>query len=304
MYRTDLICEEFGSEDKVTINKEDFDKYHKREGDYYTISTEAFINNDYEEMKKIEENICKVIKDFIDVKKKALVIGLGNYTITPDSLGPRACENIVASSHLKDENLGNLSVIAPGVMGQTGMETSDIIKGIIDKTKPDYLIVIDALAARSIKRLNQTIQITDAGINPGSGVGNKRKEISMSTMGIPVIAIGIPTVVDLSSIAYDSIEYLLKHLELEKNKNGLRINDKEDYDSLDLSKKTEETYLGLIGKLTNTEQKNLINEALTPSGYNYLVTPKSIDEDISSMALVISRGINMAFHKLEQNMPS
>lgn len=258
------------------------------------------MNNDIDEMKIIENKIANILKEMIDVNKKILVIGLGNYTVTPDSLGPRVCEDVIASSHLSNNNLGDVSIISPGVMGQTGMETSDIIKGIVDRIKPDYLIAIDALAARSIKRLNRTIQITDAGINPGSGVGNKRKEISFRTMGIPVIAIGVPTVVDLSSITYDSIEYILKHLEIEKEKNIFQISSKDDYDNHKLNDETKKIYLGLIGNLTSSEQKNLINEALNPSGYNYFVTPKTIDENIIDISLVISRGINKAIHKLEQ----
>lgn len=147
-----------------------------------------------------------------------LVVGLGNWNVTPDALGPLAVENLVITRHLfelQPENVQDgfrsVSAIAPGVMGLTGIETSDIIYGVIEKSKPDFIIAIDALAARSVERVNSTIQISDTGIHPGSGVGNKRKELSKDSLGIPVIAIGIPTVVDAVSITSDAFDFILKH---------------------------------------------------------------------------------------------
>lgn len=136
----------------------------------------------------------------------------------PDALGPIVVENVLVTRHLfqlqpesVEEGFRPVSAIRPGVMGITGIETSDVIYGIIEKTKPDFVIAIDALAARSIERVNSTIQISDTGIHPGSGVGNKRKELSKETLGIPVIAIGVPTVVDAVSITSDTIDFILKH---------------------------------------------------------------------------------------------
>lgn len=141
----------------------------------------------------------------VGVTKEAscLIVGLGNWNVTPDALGPIVVENVLVTRHLfqlqpesVEEGFRPVSAIRPGVMGITGIETSDVIYGIIEKTNPDFVIAIDALAARSIERVNSTIQISDTGIHPGSGVGNKRKELSKETLGIPVIAIGVPTVVD------------------------------------------------------------------------------------------------------------
>ena len=139
-----------------------------------------------------------------------MVAGLGNRNITADSLGPKVTDKIVVTRHVKnmkdidiDERLGNICAIAPGVMGITGIETSEIIKSMLKTVKHDILLVIDALASRSLHRVNRTVQISTAGINPGSGVGNKRKEISYKTLGVPVVAIGVPTVVDIASIFYD-----------------------------------------------------------------------------------------------------
>ena len=138
--------------------------------------------------------------------------------VTPDALGPIVVENVLVTRHLfqlqpesVEEGFRPVSAIRPGVMGITGIETSDVIYGIIEKTNPDFVIAIDALAARSIERVNSTIQISDTGIHPGSGVGNKRKELSKATLGIPVIAIGVPTVVDAVSITSDTIDFILKH---------------------------------------------------------------------------------------------
>lgn len=156
----------------------------------------------------------------VGVTKEAscLIVGLGNWNVTPDALGPIVVENVLVTRHLfqlqpesVEEGFRPVSAIRPGVMGITGIETSDVIYGIIEKTKPDFVIAIDALAARSIERVNSTIQISDTGIHPGSGVGNKRKELSKETLGIPVIAIGVPTVVDAVSITSDTIDFILKH---------------------------------------------------------------------------------------------
>lgn len=195
-----VISEDFASK---TINKP-IGKYITVDIPCLTYATE---NN---------QEVCNIISEQIknllpENKNGILVIGLGNREITPDALGPKACEKILATRHIADtlaEEIGliglkNVSVLSPGVLGQTGIETVEIIKGIINKTMPTAVIVIDALAAKSIKRIGTTIQISNVGISPGSGVGNKRKEISKATLGIPVIAIGIPTVVDAETLCLD-----------------------------------------------------------------------------------------------------
>ena len=155
----------------------------------------------------ISVQLAKIIRQLIQEKNEelsVLVVGLGNREVTPDALGPRVVDNLFITRHIVKEygkyafgekNVNRISSIVPGVMAQTGMESLEIIHGIIDETKPDLVIVIDALAARSTKRLNRTIQVTDTGINPGSGVGNHRHGLNKKSLGIPVISIGIPTVV-------------------------------------------------------------------------------------------------------------
>jgi spore protease len=197
-----------------------------------------------------------------------------------------------------------VSGISPGVMGTTGIETFDIIKAVIDEIKVDYLIVVDALAAASISRVNKTIQITDTGISPGSGVGNKRKELSFDTLGLPVLAIGVPTVVDAVTIAADTMEYIVKYLnqKIEKKDspaNNLALTDvKIEYEELnDAPKKLKQHFMGQIGTLDTEEVKALIENVLSPNGYNMIVTPKEIDADVEDLAKIIAMGINITLHE-------
>ncbi len=195
----------------------------KKPGNYLTLEVQGIRQQDTELQQKVERIFAKEFSYFLEevgVTKEAscLIVGLGNWNVTPDALGPIVVENVLVTRHLfqlqpesVEEGFRPVSAIRPGVMGITGIETSDVIYGIIEKTKPDFVIAIDALAARSIERVNSTIQISDTGIHPGSGVGNKRKELSKETLGIPVIAIGVPTVVDAVSITSDTIDFILKH---------------------------------------------------------------------------------------------
>ena len=208
----------------VYINNEAGKKINKKMGNYITIEFEDI--TDYDNSKKVEsifseqlENLLKKMK--INTNQTCLVVGLGNSKSTPDSLGPLSINNILVTNHLfllgeVENGFRSVSAIAPGVLGQTGLETSEILESIVNKFKPDFLIVIDALASQSIERVNRTIQMTDTGIHPGSGVGNSRKEISKDTLGIPCIAIGVPTVVDAITIVSDTINYMHKHYSYSK----------------------------------------------------------------------------------------
>ena len=199
--------------EKIALNEEDAKKYSKKSGVYYTVTTDAIIDLLHDEATEVSIALAKILEDLYEEynltqESYILILGLGNDDITPDSLGPKVVKNIFVTKHLADlgqldEGLGIIGAIAPGVMGQTGIETSDIITALVKKTKPALVLVVDALASRSLHRVNRTIQISTAGINPGSGVGNKRKEISYKTLGVPVIAVGVPTVVDIASIFYD-----------------------------------------------------------------------------------------------------
>lgn len=184
-------------------------------GNYLTLEAPGMAVPDEDYHREISEALAYYLKELMgeERERSILVAGLGNRDVTPDALGPKTISNLLITRHLireygKDvmgtKRCSQISGIVPGVMAQTGMETSEIIRGIVEQTKPDLLIVIDALAARSTKRLSRTIQLTDTGIQPGSGVGNHRNSLTEESLGIPVIAIGVPTVVEAAAIIYDA----------------------------------------------------------------------------------------------------
>lgn len=182
-------------------------KIGKPKGRYVTIETDR-LSVHPQDFSEQSSNIADEITALIPDMKRIFIVGLGNEHITPDALGPRTASKIIATRHVAEENiqqglkLNSVSVLAAGVMGQTGIESSEVINAVCEKIKPTCIIVIDALACNDISRLGATIQITDTGISPGSGVQNRRKELSRETLGIPVIAIGVPTVVDMHSIVH------------------------------------------------------------------------------------------------------
>ena len=185
----------------------------KSRGTYLTLEAPGLASPDEDYHREVSEMIADLLRELTGTAESVLVAGLGNRDVTPDALGPQAVSNLMITRHLireyGREMMGMddccvVSGIVPGVMAQTGMETSEILQGIIDETRPDLLIVIDALAARSTRRLGRTVQITDTGIQPGSGVGNHRGSLTKESLGIPVIAIGVPTVVEAAAIVYDA----------------------------------------------------------------------------------------------------
>lgn len=298
---------------KVTdVNLSKDNSLGKKQGNYITIEFDDVTDSD--NRKGVENILMKELRKMfkkmgIKDKDSCLIIGLGNCKSTPDSLGPLTIDNIIVTNHLYlinslDDKFRRVAAINPGVTGQTGIETSDIILSIVDKLKPNFIITIDALASQSIDRVNKTIQMTDSGIHPGSGIGNKRKEISFDTIGIPVLAIGVPTVVDASIIVADTINYIYKHYvfnrEYNKNpKSKLTFNNVNYLDKkINISKEDKTNLLGIIGTLNNEEIKELIYEVLTPIGYNLMVTPKEVDFVIKKLSLLISNSINNSLHKL------
>lgn len=298
---------------KVIVKEEGKKKINKNPGEYITIEFDDITDFDNKELVKTSfTNELKKLMQSININENStcLVIGLGNRRSTPDSLGPITIDNIMVTKHLFDlesvsveEGFRSVCAFSPGVMGETGIETSEIILGIINRIKPDFIIAIDALASQSINRVNKTIQMTDTGIHPGSGVGNARKELNKETIGIPVIAIGVPTVVDAVTIVSDTINYIIKHFSYRtENINNpsskltpyINIKDK---DIKELSKEQKEELMGLIGGLNESEIKQLIFEVLTPMGYNLMVTPKEVDFIIEKLVDIISKGINESLHR-------
>ena len=253
----------------------------KPKGEYITIDIKKINLLTEEELEDASKILAKELKrligEKIEFKDDVLIVGLGNEEVTPDALGPNVIKNVEITRHIInylpqyiDENTRPVSAIAPGVLGTTGIETLEIIKGVVEHIKPKLLIVIDALASRSMERISSTIQISNTGIVPGAGVGNTRKEISENTLSIPVIAIGIPTVVETAVVVNDALDIFIEKLQQEAKSND---------------------YLNEIKEKDNYEE---IKEALLPKDFNFIVTPKEIDELVLNMGKVVANGINMS----------
>lgn len=250
-------------------------------GNYTTIDVKGLKLATDEDIQKTAETLTNELKKMIDIhidkQGELLIVGLGNIYVTPDSLGPKVINEIDVTRHIQkylpqylDEGTRVVSAISPGVLGTTGIETVEILKGIVENIHPKLLIVIDALASRSIERISSTIQVSDTGIVPGAGVGNTRQEISQSSLGIPVIAIGIPTVVELATLVSDGIDIFIDRLQEKAESN--------EY----------------LNKLQQDDKYEEVKEALNVGEYNMIVTPKEIDDLIENMKDVVARGINFA----------
>ena len=301
--------------EEVFVDEEASKRTNIKEGNYISFLFEDV--TDTANRKNLIETFTQVFKKFLEskqlsLKKSCLIIGLGNDESTPDALGPKVVDHILVSRYIQsiaplDEGYRVTSAFAPGVFGKSGVETSDIVLKLTEIIKPDFLIVVDALKAMNVNRVNRTIQISDVGIAPGSGIGNKRKEISEKTIGIPVIAIGVPTITDASIIVSDTIKYLYKKLSFTEENMDNPINKfKRDQDinylqkeSKELTKEEKVRILGLVGSLEEEDVRRLIYEVLEPIGYNLMVTVKEIDFIIKELAEVISRSLNLALHDKE-----
>ncbi|MCX7710322.1 MAG: GPR endopeptidase [Clostridia bacterium] len=255
-------------------------------GNYITLEIPRLRDNDQELYEETCKALAKELNGIIQIDKNAtvLVVGLGNWNITPDALGPKVVSSMMITRHLLeyvpeevDEGVRPVCAIAPGVLGITGIETGEIVRGIVDKIKPAAIIAIDALASRKMERVSTTIQIADTGIAPGSGVGNKRMELSKATLGIPVIAIGVPTVVDAATMANDTIDLVIDSVMKEASKGT--------------------DFYNMLKDIDRNEKYQLIQEVLNPYIGNLIVTPKEIDNIIEKISKVIANGLNIALHQ-------
>lgn len=242
-------------------------------GTYITLESEHLREFDEGFHKPMTEVLVKNLKQFIGNKKKIMVAGLGNREVTPDALGPYVIDNLYVTRHLLNEGIISesveMSAIAPGVMAQTGMEAALILKALAREIKPELIIVIDALAARNSDRLNKTIQLADTGITPGSGVGNHRNAINKDSVGVPVLAIGVPTVISVPTIVNDAMDLMVNAIGKQSTKNVLK-------------------------KFNDEERYQLACEMVTPYLENMFVTPKDIDEAVKRISYTISEAINQA----------
>jgi spore protease len=274
----------------VTIQTENAAKAMGRpRGHYITIEAPEMVEEDEDYHREISLELAKIIRQLIPHKSQSiqprsdkedpaeysvLIVGLGNRDVTPDALGPRVIDNMFITRHIikefgkyafGDEKVSRISGIVPGVMAQTGMECLEIIRGVVRETEPDFVITVDALAARNARRLGRTIQLTDTGITPGSGIGNHRHALNEKSVGVPVISLGVPTVVDAATIVSDAMTSLISAMSLSH-----------------------------LEKLDETERQELARELLSPQLNGMFVTPKDIDESIKRLSFLISEGLNVA----------
>lgn len=260
--RTRVDLEHHIKETRITIENEVGVKHlGKPIGTYITLECEDMQENDRGYHEELSEALAEQLQYLLPKKQRILVAGLGNRNVTPDALGPYVMEHLFITGHLMEhgyyKEAKDVRGIVPGVMAQTGMETCSILKGIVEETRPETLIVIDALSARNSKRLNSTIQVCDTGIQPGAGIGNHRKAMNEETMGIPVIAIGVPTVIGIPTILHDALDGFVEN-----------------------------------GTLLPEEQHRFAYEMLEEPFSNMFVTPKNIDEAMHRISFTISEGIN------------
>ena len=257
----------------------------KPKGDYITLESEMLKKNDAECHEKIIKVLAESIRSLVNFGENdcILVAGLGNWNITPDALGPKVVSKILVTRHLQgtlpdeiEDTVRPVAAVSPGVMGITGIETGEILKGIIDKLQPTLLIAIDALAARRSNRINAAIQLSDTGIAPGAGVGNKRMTLDRESLGIPVIAIGVPTVVDAATLVNDTMDRILGEM-MQQTETG-------------------SDFYKTLQSLEQEEKYQMIADILGPYTGNMFVTPKEVDAVVDRLANIIANSINIAIH--------
>lgn len=277
--------------DKVTVtrvhvqNEEGEKAIGKRKGTYVTLEIPEVVHKEQETFEKIILTLADEISRLVRLNEKdpVLVVGLGNWHITADALGPKVASSILVTRHMFElmpeeieDGIRPVCAFAPGVLGLTGIETSEIIKGVVDRIKPSLIIAIDALAARKLNRISTTIQLTDTGITPGSGVGNPRQGLTLEEFGIPVIAIGVPTVVDAATMANDTIDQIIDYLMSQTGQ------DNQFYD--------------ILKNIDKDQKYMLIREAQGTEIQNLVVTPKEVDEIIEDICEIIANAINISLH--------
>ena len=291
-----VLEEEFDEEREIRISRVRIETEKgakvmgKPVGTYLTVEAPNLGVPDEGYHREISEELSGYIKELIEklglldkVDLSVLIVGLGNRQVTPHALGPYVVENLCVTRHIVKEygkyamgmeHANLVSAIVPGVMGQTGMETLEIVKGVVDETEPDLVIAIDALAARNSRRLNRTVQIADTGIHPGSGVGNHRSGLTKESLGVPVIGIGVPTVVDAATIVNDTMENLINALETSEMLKGVG---------------------DVLRTYSAAEKYELVKELISPHLNGMFMTPKDVDDMVKQISYTISEGLNILF---------
>lgn len=279
-------------DDDITVTRVEImsplgeERLGKPQGHYITIEAPGIKNRDPEYEEKVSQYLADELRKItrLGPSSTTLIVGLGNWRITPDALGPKVVERMMVTRHILelmpdqvDERVRSVCAIAPGVLGITGIETGEIIKGIADRIKPDLIIAIDALASRKTDRIGCTIQIADTGISPGSGIGNRRTAINAETLGAPTIAIGVPTVVYAHTIGRDSLEILIREFSNQAVPGS--------------------PFYKMLKEMDESQLDALVAQVLTQGLGDLVVTPKEVDMLIDDVAGIISDGLNLALHQ-------
>ncbi len=270
----------------IITDKDGEEALGKPKGRYITVE----LPDNGQVQQETYEEACRVCaKELSALLKKdltgtVLVVGLGNRNITADAVGPKCVDSVLVTRHLLeympeeiDKRLRSVCAVSPGVLGITGIETAEMVKGLVEKVGPSVVIAVDALCSRRMERVNSTIQISDTGITPGAGIGNRRMAIDEKTLGIPVIAVGVPTVIDAATIAGDTIDKLLEDLRQNAQESG--------------------PLYKMLSMVANEDKYMLIKEVLQDGYGNFVVTPKEVDTLVGRVADIIANGINIALHK-------
>jgi len=254
-------------------------------GNYITIESPLLRENDIDAHDNAIKAMCDCLGKIHNLNEHStvLVIGLGNWNVTPDALGPKVISKLLITRHIKetlpdalDNGVRSVAALSPGVMGITGIETFETVKGLVERVKPDLVIAVDALASRSVSRINATIQISDTGVAPGAGMGNKRKALNEDSLGVKVIAVGVPTVVDAATLANDTIDNILEQM-------------------ADTGQGAQ-AFFSMLGDLGSDNKYQIIKQLLDPYAGNMFVTPKDVDAVIDRLSGIIANALNISLH--------
>lgn len=259
---------------RVKVDEQGSQTLGKPQGEYITVEAPKTLFSDTDLQETMTRCVAEELRRLLgDCSGTALVVGLGNRDITADALGPLTVERLLVTRHLKEafprlDTMASVCALAPGVLGLTGIETAEIVRGVAERVHPDFILIIDALAARRMERVNTTIQLSDTGIRPGAGVGNHRLPLDEETLGVPVFSVGVPTVVDAATIASDALESLCRH--------------------------APDSFAEFFGKMSETDRHAVLSEVLGGEEQNPFVTPKDMDSRVRRLSVLLAEGLSLA----------
>lgn len=259
---------------RVKVDEQGSRTLGKPQGEYITVEAPHTLFSDLDLQESVTRCVAEELRRLLGERSgTALVVGLGNRDITADALGPLTVERLLVTRHLKEampqlDSMSSVCALSPGVLGLTGIETAEIVRGVVERVAPSFVLMIDALAARRMERVNTTVQLSDTGIRPGAGVGNHRLPLDEETLGVPVFSIGVPTVVDAATIASDALESLCRH--------------------------APDSFAEFFGKMDEADRHAVLSEVLGGEEQNPFVTPKDMDSRVRRLSVILSEGLSLA----------